>query len=129
MARSIYTGEHDSAGPLFDQTIRPPVRTSDPESSHQAARRLKQSGALGDGCRETLQALRDYLELWGSTPTTAELAGGDAALVHHYGRRLPDLREAGLVSNPCGADGRAIKRQCRLTGSACMTWEPVEVRP
>jgi hypothetical protein len=127
VARSIYTGEHDSAGPLFDRPIRPLARTSDPETSHESARRVKKSGALAAGCWDTMAALRQYLALWGSPPTTAELAGGDAALIHLYGRRLPDLREAGLVRNPSWADGQPMKRRCAKTGSSCMTWEPTQV--
>lgn len=116
MPRNAYTSQHDTpvSGGLWD--IRPAARTVDPETSKDSARALKRSGKQAAQCAEVLAALREYIETWGDSPTCVELANGDAALVHIFGRRLPDLREAGRVVN-------AGKRQCRITGRQAMTWE------
>lgn len=116
MPRNAYTKHHDApvVGGLFD--IRPTARTVDPDTSKDAAKALKRSGRQAAQCADVLARLREYIDAWGEAPTCAELADGDAALIHVFGRRLPDLREAGRVVN-------AGKRQCRKTGRQAMTWE------
>ncbi|MFQ5506958.1 MAG: hypothetical protein ACE5F1_19475, partial [Planctomycetota bacterium] len=101
-------------GPLFDN-IRTPARTTDPGTSHEAARHLKQGGQLTAQAQATLEALREWLELWGSPPTSHELAGTDLKLRYLYARRLPDLEAAGLVV-------RDSSRTCRITSRRAMTW-------
>jgi hypothetical protein len=106
-----------SPGPLFDR-VRPISRASDPKTSHESEAKLRSSGGLNSQCAETLAALKAFMKANGYAPTTSELAGGDAALVRIYSKRLPDLREAGCVKNPRTA-------MCSVTKSRCMVWEVV----
>lgn len=99
---------------LFHQ---PPVgaasaRATDPATSHLAARRAEASGAAG--------CARERIEYYvGQRPglTAAEIAEALQMERHVPSRRLPELRELGLVHN-----GEA--RKCRATGSLSMTWWP-----
>lgn len=97
------------AGP---RPLRPIAAHADPATSHQAARDLARSGQLGRSMRATLAALA----VWqGAPPTSHELAGEDEGRRHAIARRLPDLRERGLVEN-----GPA--RPCAVTGKRAVTW-------
>ncbi len=98
----------------FTAPLRPIAAAADPHTSHQAARQLARSGQLGRSMRTTLAALA----VWrGPAPTSHELALADATegRRHEVARRLPDLRERGLVEN-----GDA--RPCRVTGRQAVTW-------
>lgn len=111
---NAYTGKAASPGPLFDN-VRPISRTNDPDTSHEAERKLRATGALNEQCRKTLHALREHFARYQQDPTTAELAKGDASLIRVYSKRLPDLREMGFVTN-------TSKRKCEVTKMACRTW-------
>lgn len=120
-----YTGPDD--GPLFrardpraaTQDAAAHARTTDPLTSHQAARSMAESGALSSQAQATLDDLREYVRLWGSSPTAAELAGADGPKRIMYNRRLADLADKYQVVRRCTA------RTCRILGSNCTTWEPV----
>lgn len=104
---------------LFTDTPR--ARTSDPATSHIAARRIKESGALG-------RQQRVVCELVKAKPgrTSAELAldyaihelsmRGWQALRPMIARRLPELEPVYVRK------GEA--RPCEVTGSTCVTWWP-----
>jgi hypothetical protein len=97
----------DCTGPL-----RPIAAHTDPDTSHQAARHLARTGQLGRSMRATLTALAAWR---GAPPTSYELAGDDLRARFEHGRRLPDLRERGLVTN-------GAARPCRVTGRQAVTW-------
>lgn len=103
-------------GPLFRAPELPVrARPSDPDSSAQADARLRDSGRLGLACLQTFDALTEYLEHNDEPPTTQELAYGDPALVHLFGRRLSDLGKLGYVE-------KGPRRECRVKGSKATTW-------
>lgn len=105
---------------LFADTPR--ARTTDPETSHKAAARIKASGALG-----RQQALvKAYVEQFPGH-TSAELAmqmaisrgdgpGGWALYRPMLGRRLPELVPVHVRK------GEA--RMCEVTGAESLTWWP-----
>ena len=82
----------------------------DPQTSQQAAERLRESGRLGAQQRAVLEALRRC-----NGATHAELG---AFMGLHWltpARRLPELERAGLVR-------KGEPRICRVKGSRCTTW-------
>lgn len=90
----------------------PRARSTDPETSHAAARAIPSKAARE--ATEVLTALR-------ANPgcTSRELAakaGGDRYV---YARRLPELRDAGLAEN-------STVRMCCESGRQAMTWRAVE---
>lgn len=98
----------------------PRARSTDPATSHQAAARVKASGALGRHQRAVLEAVQRF-----PGHTSAELAerlvgNPDLAAVtdlyHEVARRLPEL--AGVHVRKGGA------RPCAVRGSSCTTWWP-----
>lgn len=115
MARDPYTGASSDLGPLFN---KPLARTSDPLPSHLAAKEIRSTGAHGRQCDEVEAALREYIELYGTAPTTRELANDDPGVTHIYGRRLSDLADAGRVK-------RCAQRKCRFGPTKATTWETV----
>mgnify|MGYP001067784061 CR=1 FL=1 len=88
----------------------PGCHAGDPETSFQAAARLKASGRLGRQQRTVLEALRQC-----DGSTHAEL--GAFMGVHWLtpARRLPELERAGLVR-------KGTPRICRIKHSRCCTW-------
>jgi len=98
-----------SRGPLFNL---PPSRNSDPDTSVQAAQKLKQSGSWAGQKRRVFEALRRNPGL--TSAEIANLMGGDRYIPS---RRLPDLERAGLVK-------RGRIRLCQVTKSQCITWWP-----
>jgi hypothetical protein len=102
---------------VFDDCERTRARSSDPDTSVEAAHELVSSGRLNSQCRAVLDALR---RLDGST--SAELGQtidlGENSR-HVAGRRLPDLERRGLVR-------RGDPRKCRATGRRALTWWVVE---
>lgn len=103
---------------LFDMPAEPKARDvhaalthrRDPETSRQAAERLRESGKLGAQQRAVLEALRQC-----DGATHAEL--GDFMGLHWLtpARRLPELERAGLVR-------KGEPRICTVKGSRCTTW-------
>ena len=71
---------------------KPRSRSSDPASSKMAAAEMERSGALGKQRQQVLEALRVH-----GPCTSAELAFRASLDRHAVARRLPELREMGLV--------------------------------
>lgn len=94
------------------------ARSTDPVTSHEAASEAEGSGRARiqrDRC------LASVLDCPGRT--AAEVAAATGLERHAPSRRLPELRDAGLIAN-----GRA--RICKVTGRLSITWFPSqEVRP
>jgi hypothetical protein len=97
------------------------ARRFDPLSSHEAARRVENSGKAG---AQRIVAGAAILANPGCT--AAEIArriSKDAleeqANYRMLGRRLPELRENGLARN-----GVALAK-CSVTGKSALTWWPV----
>lgn len=109
--------------PLLTDTPR--ARATDPESSHEAADRIKRTGRLSLHQRQALEAVRKW-----PGRTAAELAengrrynagnGRPRFLTDRYelSRRLPELAPVHAVQS----EG---KRPCKVLGSNCVTWAPV----
>lgn len=88
------------------------ARRSDPEGSHEAARRVTDSGTRASQQRAVLSCVQ-------RSPgrTSRELAKAYGLDRYMVGRRLPELREVGKVRND-------EKRECRISGVTCETWWP-----
>lgn len=106
-------------GPLFDSrnphrtgALRTPAATADPQTSHDAADRLRASGAEASRVRQVVQALADYR---GPAPTSRELAGSCGMDRHDVAKRLSDAREMALVA-------QGEPRTCRESGRQALTW-------
>jgi hypothetical protein len=90
------------------------ARKTDPATSHQAAQQIERNG------RAAKQ--RDACLLWVNQrpgSTAAEIAALAELERHVPSRRLPELRDAGLVVN-----GPA--RECSVQHTKAMTWLPVD---
>lgn len=88
-------------------------RRTDPHTSHEAAERVTSSGAASAQREACLRAVVEHPGL-----TAAEIAEVIGVDRHAPGRRLPELRQAGLIRN-----GEA--RACRVKGTNCLSWWPV----
>jgi len=89
------------------------ARSTDPSTSHDAAREAESSGRAAG---QRLICLGQVLRVPGLT--AAEIAVRTGLERHVPSRRLPELREQGLVRN-------GGERTCGETGRRSMTWEPV----
>ncbi|MAH46986.1 winged helix-turn-helix domain-containing protein [Candidatus Pacearchaeota archaeon] len=94
---------------LFDRA-HARARRSDPGTSHVAAAEVEASGSAKAQRALCLQTVR-------STPglTAAEIAVVTGLERHAPSRRLPELRDCGLVCN-------GTARPCRATGRLSLTW-------
>lgn len=97
----------------LDSDAKHMARTTDPVTSHLAAEQVTASGVAKAQRELCLAAVK---ELPGST--SAELAAAIDCERHIPARRLPELRDKGLVKN-------GAIRVCRITGSQCLTWWPI----
>lgn len=88
------------------------ARSSDPQTSHAAADQIERTSAT-DHRRRLLAAVLSHPGL-----TCAELARQVGLDRHQCGKRLPELRQSGLIDN-----GPA--RVCSIAGSRQMVWVPV----
>lgn len=99
---------------LFDH-VHPMARKSDPVTSHQAARRVRESGRASSN-RDRIHAC---LALHGDAVTAIELLGrmgeDDPIDRHEISRRLPELEREGRVK-------RGPRRLCRVRGTSMTTW-------
>ena len=86
------------------------TRASDPATSREAAANIAASGALAAQRETCLSAVRNEPGL-----TAAEIAVKVGYERHVPSRRLPELRNAGLVAN-------GAARVCKVTGTNCLTW-------
>jgi hypothetical protein len=96
---------------LFDG-LHAKSRNADPESSHLAADLMERTG-----CATRQRSL--CLEAVVASPgiTAAEVAVCTGLERHAPSRRLPELRDAGLVKN-------GAQRICRATNNTSITWYP-----
>ncbi len=91
------------------------ARTTDPPTSHLAAKKAESSGRASGQRRICLKCVVEFPGL-----TAAELAAtANRAGIDRYvfSRRLPELRKAGFIHN-------GPKRICRVQDSLCTTWLP-----
>ncbi len=96
------------------EEARARARRSDPATSHEAARDVELQGVAGSQRR----ACYDYV-LLNPGMTAAEIAVKLGLERHVPSRRLPELRDAGLVEN-----GPA--RICGVVGRPSLTWNPAK---
>ena len=96
----------------------PRARRSDPESSQLAAGKIRKSGLAAAQRDATEKELRWYIDQWGESPTSYELAGGNVGLRYMYARRLPELERHGIVR-------KGAMRADKYTGHQAVTWELV----
>lgn len=90
------------------------ARNNDPSTSHQAAEEVEASGIAAS------QRHRCLLEVWKKPGRTAAEIAEAAGLERHVpSRRLPELRQTGLVTN-------GEERICAVTGNLSMTWSPTK---
>ncbi|MFL4510817.1 winged helix-turn-helix domain-containing protein [Stenotrophomonas maltophilia] len=87
-----------------------PARSTDPSTSHEAARHVVDSGLQADQQRVAMLALKQ-----GSGLTSNELAQRTGLCRYMLARRLPELEEAGLV-------WRGQKRECKVSRRSACTW-------
>lgn len=98
----------------------PRAANADPETSHLAAARIRDSGALGRQQRIVLDAVKRW-----PGSTSAELAdhitncqdGFYADWRSRTGRRLPELAKVHIR--------KGEPKVCRKTGVPCVTWWPL----
>lgn len=88
------------------------ARKTDPGTSHEAAKNVERKGSAKAARLLCLAAVKERPGL-----TAAEVATACDLERHVPSRRLPELREAGLVEN-----GPA--RPCTVTGNRSITWWP-----
>jgi len=102
--------------PAMRRIETPAARNTDPETSHEAAAHITDSGARAFQQGQTVAAVRAYP---GRTmQELAELTGLDRYML---GRRVSECETAGLVV-------RGAKRQCSVTGRSAEPWWPVDDR-
>ncbi len=94
----------------------PAARTTDPISSHIAARGITVSGIRGSQARIALEAVME-------NPHRTSFELSEACYLDRYqvARRLPELEEAGFVE-------KGIIRRCRVSGRHAVTWTAVRSR-
>lgn len=90
-----------------------PARNTDPETSHEAARHMVDSGARRAQQQRVAAVVRKHPGL--TSRELAEVAGMDR---HMVARRLPELEADGIVVH-------GAPRKCRISEMRCQTWLPV----
>lgn len=90
------------------------ARATDPVTSYEAADAVERSGKAKRQREICLEAVKQY-----PNHTAAEIADLTGLERHVPSRRLPELREAGLVRN-------TGKRICTVTNNVSLTWEEVK---
>lgn len=90
-----------------------PARNTDPDTSHEAAHELVDSGAQAQQQAQVATAVRQYPGL-----TSRELAFSAGLDRHMVARRLPELESDGLVVH-------GAPRICSMSRKRCQTWLPV----
>ncbi len=91
----------------------PVARVTDPLSSYRAGERHRRSGKCLRQKEIILKALKRNPGM-----TSAELSKLIEMDRYIVARRLPELRNGGLVRN-------GAIRQCGVVGSPCLTWYPI----
>lgn len=97
---------------------RPPprARNSDPVSSHVAAAAITRSGVAQAQAQRVLAALQRF-----PGSTSAELAKSAQIERYAVARRLPELREEGLVDR---REPTPDTKPCRVGGKRACRWYP-----
>lgn len=90
-----------------------PARNTDPDTSHEAARDLVDSGTQAQQQAQVESALRQHPGL-----TSRELAFSAGLDRHMVARRLPELEAEGLAVH-------GAPRICSMSRKRCQTWLPV----
>jgi len=90
-----------------------PARNTDPDTSHEAARDLVESGAQAQQQALVAAAVHKHPGL-----TSRELAFSAGLDRHMVARRLPELEADGQVVH-------GTPRECSHSGKRCQTWLPV----
>lgn len=95
-----------------------PARSTDPITSHESAHALIATGARAHQQHLALAAVRAYPGC-----TSLELAKLSGICRYTLGRRLGEVRDAGLIQ-------QGPKRRCTASprGLNAVTWEPVPVQ-
>ncbi len=106
--------------PLFNrveppQPRSPAARSTDPATSHAAAREVTRNGVRDGQARAVLEALHGN-----PGSTTAELAKRSGIDRHAVARRMPELEKLELVR-------RGEPRKCGATERSALTWWPRKV--
>jgi predicted ArsR family transcriptional regulator len=97
--------------------VKARARREDPATSLEAAQDVEATGKASDQRSLCLERVRRY-----PGETAAEIAAALHIERHIPSRRLPELREAGLVKN-------GAVRVCGVMGRKSMTWIPEAERP
>ena len=92
-------------------------RSTDPQTSFLAADLMRDTGAASAHRDKCLAEVRRH-----PGSTAAEVAFAVGLERHEPSRRLPELRQAGLVVN-------GASRKCRVMGKASLTWFSVAAVP
>ncbi len=96
----------------------PASRRTDPESSHLAEKKLRDSGALSHQRQQVLEAVR---RMPGST--AREMAEACGLCRYLVSRRLPELRAVDLVYNLFDYKAnKPVTRKCRVGGNPSVVW-------
>ena len=90
------------------------ARATDPDTSHLAAAAVERCGHASAQRNTCLAHVR---KLPGQT--AAEIAAVSGMERHAPSRRLPELRDSGLVAN-------GEVRICSVTGNRSLTWVPIQ---
>lgn len=90
-----------------------PARNTDPDTSHEAARDLVDTGTQAQQHAQVASALRLHPGL-----TSRELAFSAGLDRHMVARRLPELEAEGLAVH-------GAPRICSMSRKRCQTWLPV----
>jgi hypothetical protein len=90
----------------------PRARKADPDTSHQAAEKIRKSGELGRQQRAVLEAVKAY-----PGKTAVELAHLAGLERYAVSRRLPELQPTHVRRGP--------PRDCSINGRPQSTWHPV----
>jgi len=96
------------------------ARRSNPDSSKLAAGEIEETAES--------QCIRIFAQVVKHPGcTTQELASLSGWSVHTLGRRLPELRTKGLVTNPFYGEGRDAMqlRRCRIKNRLALSWKAV----
>lgn len=102
----------DARAPVRRGVETPAARTTDPESSHDAAEHITRSGQRAQQQAVTAAAIKAFPDH--TMQELAELTGHDRYML---GRRVSECETAGLVK-------RGLKRVCRVTGRNAEPWMP-----
>ena len=103
--RSLFDADHEA-----DLEAKRHARRTDPESSHEAAAELVESGRVNDQCQRVLEALQRF-----DRTTSAELAWHSGMDRFVVARRLPDLERKGLAK-------KGGYKHCPVGGRKAVWW-------